>query len=136
MILRKTEYVSVYGPEEDLVDMISSYLELPFNTTCTHHPNGKLLMAIKPNNDHVNQPVFRLSEDVYGTFFITTSGQFVLTGYSVEDIHALEDALHKSTIGKLLIPEGKFAFKDPVLYDFVGTDLDDFLEFMEHMDLK
>lgn len=136
MILRKTEYVSVYGPEEDLVDMISSYLELPFNTTCTHHPNGKLLMAFKPNNDHVNQPVFRLSEDIYGTFFITTSGQFVLTGYSVEDIHALEDALHKSTIGKLLIPEGKFAFKDPVLYDFVGTDLDDFLEFMEHMDLK
>lgn len=134
-ILSKTEYISVYNPVDSDFEHISTILELPFNTTCTHHPNGKMLMAFKPNNDHVNQNVFRLSEDIYGTFFITNTGQFVLAGYSLEDIHKLEDALHKSTVGKLLSPVGKFAFQDPILFDFVGTDLEDFIEFIDLMDL-
>lgn len=135
MILSKMEYISVYDVASDDMEIQNTTLELSFNMTCTFHESGRLLMAFKNHNNHVNQKVFRLSDDIYGTYFITNQGQFILTAYSKESIRKLEDELMKSSVGKFLIPFGKFAFRESILYDFIGSGFEDFLEFMDAIKL-
>lgn len=136
MILNRTEYVSVYEMISEDILPPDAALELSFNTTCSFHSNGKLIMAFKENNDHVNEDVFLLNNDIYGTYFITPLGQFVLTANSLENIKKLENNLSKSSVGPFLMSIGKFAFREAITGDFIGSDFYDFMEFIDTMDLS
>ena len=66
MMLAKPEFVTVYEvllSEEDMENNIGE-LTINFNTIMSEQENGRLFMAFKKNNDHVNSRVFRLSNDV------------------------------------------------------------------------
>ena len=135
MILGRTEYVSVYNIIDDEAEADAA-LELSFNTTCSFHCNGRLLMVFKENNDHVDSNIFVLNNDIYGTYFITPIGQFVLTAYTLENIQLLESKLLEGSLGHLLVPAGKFAFQDGVTGEFIGSEFYDFIDFMDAMDLS
>ena len=134
LILSRREFISVYDVAEDEVPP-SAALELDLPTTCTFYPNGKLLMVFKNNNDHVKEPVFLLNNDIYGTYFITPLGQFVVSAYTAENIRMLENSLTDSSIGPYLDIAGKFTFREPVINEFIGSDFFDFIDFMDAMDL-
>lgn len=134
LILSRREFISVYDVSEDEVPP-SAALELDLPTTCTFYPNGKLLMVFKNNNDHVKEPVFLLNNDIYGTYFITPLGQFVVSAYTAENIRMLENSLTDSSIGPYLDIAGKFTFREPVINEFIGSDFFDFIDFMDAMDL-
>lgn len=142
MILNRTEYVSVYEMKEiaeqlnqgnDTTTGVISF-ELPYASNCTMHSNGQLIMAFKPNNHHVAKKIYRLNDDIVGTVFITGAGQIILTSYTIQDIHNLENYLVDSCTPPVSLV-GKFTFRESLMQDFIDSNFDNFIDFIEFNDL-
>ncbi|MEG0919052.1 MAG: hypothetical protein RSA49_01475 [Anaerovoracaceae bacterium] len=131
MILAKPEFITVYEVNASPEEMANKTLEFSFNTMVRPHETGKLFLKFHDNNDHVKSKTFLLSADVQGLYFITDFGQFIVAAYNATDIRNLEYQLAKNDIGKYLIPTGRYEFKDPVLYDFINSEIDDFDDFLD-----
>ena len=87
-------------------------------------------MAFKKNNDHVDERVFRLSNDVKGVYFLTDFGQLIVSAYSLPDIRYLENKLKASPLAPFLMTTAKYEFKEPVLFEFIQSDFEDFEDFL------
>ena len=87
------------------------------------------------HNDHVNRQTFMLSADVSGIYYLTDSGQLLAAAYDLPGIHALEKDLRKSVLAPYVIATGKYEFKEPVLYEFVESNFEDFDEFIEFIQI-
>ncbi len=132
MMLTKAEFVTVYEvllSDEDMDNNIGE-LTINFNTIMSIQENGRLFMAFKKNNDHVNSRIFRLSNDVKGIYFLTDYGQLIVAAYSLKEIRQLEGKLRLSPLAPFLIPTAKYEFKEPVLFEFMQSDFDDFDDFL------
>ncbi|MCL1982388.1 MAG: hypothetical protein FWG53_04755 [Clostridiales bacterium] len=133
MMLSRPEYVTVYeiisSPEEFDVNLA----ELTSGTLLTVHENGRLFLSFNKNNDHVNRKVFRLNEDVFGLYYVTDYGQLLIAAYNIKGIHAMEKGLRRSPLSSFLVAVSKYEFKEPVLYEFIQSDFDDFEEFLEYI---
>ena len=131
MMLSRPEFVTVYeilsSPEEFDADLPA----LTEGTLLTIHENGRLFLSFNKNNDHVNSKVFRLNEDVSGIYYVSDYGQMLIAAYSIKGIHTMEKELRKSPIAQSIMPVSKYEFKEPVLYEFIQSDFDDFEEFLE-----
>lgn len=137
MILAKPEFVTVYEvllSDEDMNDNIGE-LTINLNTIMSTHENGRMFMAFKNTNDHVNSRIFRLSNDVKGVYFLTDYGQLIVAAYSLSNIKYLENRLNASPLAPFLIATGKYEFKESVLFEFVQSnfeDFDDFINFIKN----
>ena len=112
MMLAKPEFVTVYEvllSEEDMENNIGE-LTISFNTIMSEQENGRLFMAFKKNNDHVNSRVFRLSNDVKGIYYLTDFGQLIIASYTLHEIRYLENQLKASPLAPFLIATAKYAF--------------------------
>ena len=131
MMLSKSEFVTLYDlmmpPEEATVNLIQH----TGNAMISHHDNGKLLMLFNKNNNHVSERVFLLSNDVFGLYFITEGGQLMAAAYNIRNIQTLERELRKSSLAPYLMTVSKYEFKDPVLYEFMQSQFDDFNDFLD-----
>lgn len=133
MMLAKPEFVTVYDilTSPEVFDM--GMMELSMNSMVTSHENGRFYMIFNKNNDHVNKRVFKMSEDVYGIYYITAFGQLIAAAYSIENIHSLERDLRRSDLSRYLALVSKYEFKEPILYDFVQSDFEDFEDFLDYI---
>ena len=132
MMLSRPEFITVYELETDSDDFIDGSLaEITTNAMMTIHENGRLFLAFNKNNDHVDKAVFRLNEDVYGMFYISDFGQMIIASYNVRSIQSLEMDLRKSPLKNYLSMTAKYEFKEPILYEFIQSDFDDFEDFLE-----
>lgn len=64
-------------------------------------------------------------------YYITDFGQLIVSSYSLPGIHALERDLRKSVLAPYLMATAKYEFKEPVLYEFIQSDFEDFNEFLD-----
>lgn len=133
MMLSRPEYVSVYEIIVDPEEFDEKSWDLSLSTMVTIHDNGKLFLSFNTNNNHVNKQVFRLSDDVFGLYFVTDFGQLILSASTLKNIQSMERKILKSPLGHILVPGSKFEFKEPVLYEFIQSDFDDFDEFVEYL---
>ena len=133
MMLSRPEFVSVYEIIVDPEEFDEKSWDLSISTMVTIHDNGKLFLSFNSNNNHVNKQVFRLSDDVYGLYFVTDFGQLILSSSTLKNIQAMEKKILKSPLGHILLPGSKYEFKEPVLYEFIQSDFDDFDEFIEYL---
>lgn len=131
MILARPEFITVYELLMPTEEFNHNLQELVLSTMVTSHENGNLFLAFNKNNSHVNQKVFRLSSDVYGLYYITDFGQLIISAYSLTNIHAMEKDLRKSALAPYLVAIAKYEFKEPVLYEFVQSDFEDFNDFLD-----
>lgn len=131
LMLAKPEFITVYrilaGPEE----FEENPLEFDYNTMITEHENGRMYMAFNNNNDHVNDANYMLSNDIFGVYYITSFGEFIVSASSRESIIKLERSLLHSPVGTFLLPTGKYEFQEPVLLNFVHSGFMDFDEFLQ-----
>ena len=97
----------------------------------TTHDNGTLYMMFHPNNKHAAKQEYRLNEDIFGMYYVSSSGQLLAAAYSLEEIKQLEQDLAKAPVGRNLIPSGKFEFQEPVLYEFMQSGFIDFADFVD-----
>lgn len=133
MMLAKAEYVTVYEvllDEEDLNNNIGE-LTITFNTIMSSHPNGRLFMAFKDTNAHVDSREFLLSNDVNGVYYLTDFGQLIVAAYSLQEIRLMENKLKVSPLAPYLMTTAKYEFKEPILYEFINSDFEDFDDFLE-----
>lgn len=132
MMLAKPEFVTVYEVLLSDEDMESNIGELTVNLDAimSTHENGRMFMAFKKNNDHVSERVFRLSNDVKGVYFLTDFGQLIVSAYSLPDIRYLENRLKMSPLAPFLMTTAKYEFKEPVLFEFIQSDFEDFEDFL------
>ena len=133
MMLARPEFVTVYDilTSPEIFDM--GMMELSLNSMVTSHENGRFYMIFNKNNEHVNKRVFKMSEDVYGIYYVTAFGQLIAAAYSIENIHSLERDLRRSDLSKYLALVSKYEFKEPILYDFVQSDFEDFEDFLDYI---
>lgn len=133
MMLAKAEFVTVYEVllRDDDMDNNIGELTVDLNAVMSFHENGRMFMAFKPTNDHVNSRIFRLSNDVKGVYFLTNYGQLIVAAYSLQDIRFLENKLKLSMLAPFLITTAKYEFKEPVLFEFVQSDFEDFDDFLD-----
>ena len=131
MLLNRTEYVSVYEILADPDEFDERFLPMTNRHMVTAHEAGRLFLEFNPTNEHVDQKVFRLNEDIHGMYFITDFGQLILAAYSEEAIQALERTLQTPGLRQVLLASAKYEFKEPVLYEFIQSEFDDFAEFLE-----
>ena len=132
MMLAKAEFVTVYEvllSDEDMENNIGE-LTINLNTIMSVQENGRLFMAFKKNNDHVNSRIFRLSNDVKGIYYLTDYGQLIVAAYTLQEIRHLENQLKVSPLALFLIPTAKYEFKEPVLFEFMQSDFEDFDDFL------
>lgn len=136
MMTSRHEFVTVFDPLDDEVVMDGDFFnsdttELTASAMVTHHSVGRLFMIFYPHNDHVGKKEYRLSDDVLGLYYVLDSGQIVLCAYERKNINLLEEDLFSSPIGSLMLPIGKYQFKEPVIHDFISSECEDFEEFVD-----
>ena len=131
MMLAKPEFITVYETLIPVDEFASLLAQVPLSCLVTPHQNGKLYMMFHNHNDHVNKQVFLLSADVSGIYYLSDSGQLLAVAYDLPSIHALEKDLRKSVLSPYMVPTDKYEFKEPVLYDYIESDFEDFNEFLE-----
>ena len=131
MMLAKPEFITVYETLIPVDEFASLLAQVPLSCLVTPHQNGKLYMMFHNHNDHVNKQVFLLSADVSGIYYMSDSGQLLAVAYDLPAIHALEKDLRKSVLSPYMVPTDKYEFKEPVLYDYIESDFEDFNEFLE-----
>jgi hypothetical protein len=68
---------------------------------------------------------------VSGLYFVTDCGQLIVASYSVKGIQKMEKDLRRGSLGKFIMATSKYEFKEPVLYEFIQSDFDDFEDFLE-----
>lgn len=130
MMLTRDEYITVFDVVEDAPVFNHNSTSLAARSMVTLHDRGALFMVFHPHNNHVNQPIFRLNEDVLGIYYVSDSGQIILAAYNNEGIRAMEADFIRSGYIKYAILVAKYQFKDPVLYDFITSEFDDFEDFV------
>jgi hypothetical protein len=133
MMLSKPEFVTVYEvllSDEDMEDNLGE-LSISLESVMSRQENGRLFMAYKPNNAHVDNRIFRLNNDINGVYYLTDYGQLIIAAYSLVGIHQLEKRLSKTLLAPFLMPTAKYEFIEPVLFEFINSDFEDFEDFLE-----
>ncbi len=130
MLLAQPEFITLYEIILEPEDFDELMAEATERSTATAHPNGMLYLAFHKNNDHVHKREYRLNDDVYGIYYVSDFGQVLVASYSSQGIRRLEEELRKSPLRHYLLEVERFEFKEPVLYEFVNSDFDDFEDFI------
>ena len=131
LLINRIEYITCYdffADSEAMADGLPNFDAHPFMTT---YEKGKLFMLYNSHNDHVKDPVFKIHEDVYGSYFISDYGQILVSSFIRDNLKEMELKIALSDMGIELVPQGRFEFKEPVLYEFIQDDIDDFLDFID-----
>ena len=130
MMLNRPEYITVYEILSNPAEFDERFLPTAAAAMQTNHDNGRLFMEFNKNNDHVNRKTFLLNEDVYGLYYVSDFGQFIVAAYGLNEIASIEKNLQKGSLNPSLLPTAKYEFKEPVLYDFIQSEFEDFDDFL------
>ena len=131
MMTRREEYTllgELYIDPDDFNNGSTSYTRVSQET---RYESGRMFMIFNRNNDHVAERVYRIFDDVFGLYFITDSGQLLISSFDNGNLKALErDALIYLGHDNLEFV-ARYCFDVPVLYEFVKSGFDDFESFVE-----
>ena len=132
-MLAKPEFITSYDvrlSQSEIDDNIGEFT-IGFNSIMSRHENGRMFMSFKPTNSHVSERIFMLSNDVRGVFYLTDSGQLIVSSNSLSGISELESMIEASPLAPYLSPTGKYEFIEPVLLEFVRSGIDYFEDFLD-----
>lgn len=135
MMLSKGEYLTVYEvllSDDDIEDNIDEF-RVTSTTIMNRHPSGRLFMVYKKTNDHVNSRIFYIHSDIKGLYFLTDYGQLLAVAYNLSDIRYMENQLKEGPLAPFLMTTSKYEFKEPVLFEFIQSDFEDFDEFIHYI---
>ena len=129
--LRRSEYISVYEISGEQKEFDISFSAFSIGCTVSTHENGIMYMQFKPDNNHVEQAVFNLNDDVRAIYFVTESGQMLVSAYTEDAISRAESDIRSSHLRELVFSTNRYKFLDSVIYDFAQSGFDDFNAFVE-----
>lgn len=132
LIMSKPEYITVYDISDAAVvdDLLKRYV---MGAGVQEHLSGTCYLVYHRDNEHVGRRVFWLNEDVYGIYFVSVYNQLIACSYHLDYIEQMEIELAVSEIGEHIDMVSRYEFKNPVLYDYIRGDFEDFEDFIEFM---
>ena len=130
LILIDEEYIMFYKTKADDEYLPPVDFTIPPNSTVSLHSNGQLIMMYKTNNNHVKQRIFRLKDDIYGSFFITDDFQIIISAPSRPYALKLQDYFMATPLYKYMELVEKYLFRGSLLLEFIDSGFDDFEEFI------
>lgn len=133
MKLARPEYVTVYEIMDNRELVLESLEEMYPASLKKTTDTGKMFLMFKNTNDHLKESLYRLNDDVKGIMFVTDEDQLVVAGYTLPQIHKLENELQYSAFGNIVVAIAKYEFKESILYDFMQSSTGDFLHYMEYV---
>lgn len=133
MMLSRPEFVTVFEIIADPDEFDLDFTIFSAGFMMTAHENGRLYMEFNKNNSHVNQRVFRLNDDIRGLYYVSDFGQLITAAYTLDAIREVEQGIQQSAMNLLVLPTAKYEFKEPVLYEFIHSDFEDFDDFLDSL---
>ncbi|MBR5756132.1 MAG: hypothetical protein IKX96_01100, partial [Firmicutes bacterium] len=130
-ILNKTEYVTVYNVKENLESFANRLEDFSLGMTKTLHPTGEMYMEFMPDNDHAENKVFYLSDDVRALYYLSEANQLIVAAYGEDSIRRAEIGVFMSPLRNSVEAVGRFKFMNSILYDYAESGIGDFLEFLK-----
>lgn len=131
LLVNRIEYITCYDYFDDSEELEIKMPDFDAHPFMSSYEKGQLFMLYNSHNDHVRNPVFKIHEDVYGSYFVSNFGQVLVSSFVLANLAEMEMVIALSHDGPQLIPQGRFEFKEPVLYEFIQDDIDDFLDFID-----
>lgn len=131
MMLNRVEYVTCYDIRTTSDDAADTMPQLAQAAFMTPYEKGRLFMVYNKSNEHVKSGVYKLHDDVFGCYFISDYGQLLLSSYVLDNIKVMEKDLSISGLGSRVMMAGRFEFKEPVLFEFIQDEIEDFLDFID-----
>lgn len=131
MLTDRPEYVNVYELSDEAREMDRGLVRILSKSQKTRHETGILYLVFKPNNEHVSQEVFRLNDDVLGTYYFLDTGQVVVQTFDMAYMLKLQLELLLAYGKDKVRLCSKYMFNEPVFYEFVNSYFFDFEEFVD-----
>ncbi|MDO5331322.1 MAG: hypothetical protein Q4E99_01465 [Bacillota bacterium] len=136
MILCRGEYVTVYKILADMEDFDVDFASFSIGTTRTEHESGDMYMDFNPNNDHVEESVFRLNADLHALYYITDEGELLIGTYNIDDMANVEERIQDSIVAVDTILIGRMQFPTEILYEFAQSGFGSFEEFLKTLHVE
>ena len=129
--LLRPEYLTYFEIDGDLDEFDQRLSKAIPKASCKIYDTGNLYMEYNPDNNHVEQPIFNIGDDLRASYYITTAGHLVMAAFTGGGILAAETTIRIHMLDDVLKPLGRFTFTSPVLGRFVESGYDDFKEFLD-----
>ena len=133
MSLSHSEFIMVYTIAEDAEQFTQESTPLVKRSTLVEEEDGVSFMLFRPNNNHVNTSDYKLYDDIFGIYHITSTGQFICSSGNQRDLAMMELDLVFSPIYKFLTLTGNYELNEPVMAQFLSSGYDDFNEFLRQI---
>ena len=133
MLMDRSEFITVFDipdPDENMLDAFNSYVE---NFTETQYENGTLYIDFNNTNNHVNKQLYRINDDIRVMYFMTLSNQILIIGYTHDAVYEAEFRLSLALMPYITVINMKYEFKEPIIYEFMQSDFDDFESFVDYL---
>lgn len=133
MILKRSEFVSVCQIAEPDNRFRRAFAAFTTPFTETQYETGKLYIQFKQNNMHAGNSVYRLNDDMEALYYLTDKNQIVIMGYTSDEAGLAEFHLMSALFHYEIYNENRYEFPEPIFYEFINSDFDDFYEFLDCM---
>lgn len=118
MLLRRTEYVTVFQITIPLDEFDLDYSVMAKDTLISQVPNGLLCTLYNKDNLHLNSRDYMLEGDVYGFYLITPKGELVIMSSEIVKISVMENDLIYGMLASNLELKGRYKFDNQVFKSF------------------
>lgn len=133
MSLSHSEFVMVYQLADDGEALTQDSTPFTRRSSVVEEDDGISYMLFRPNNNHVDTQDYRLYDDIFGVYHITSTGQLICSSNTQHDMALLELDLVFSPVYKSMDLIGNYEFNEPVMAQFLSSGYDDFNEFMSQI---
>ena len=130
MTLSHSEFVMVYAMSDDGECITQDSTPLTRKSSFVEEDDGVSYMLFRPNNNHVDTRDYKLYDDIFGIYHLTSTGQLICSSNTQKDMAFLELDLVFSPIYQKLDLIGNYEFNEPVMAQFLSSGYDDFNDFM------
>lgn len=133
MSLSHSEYIMVFKMADDAEKLTQDSTPFTRRSSFVEEEDGVSFMLFRPNNNHVDTRDFKLYDDIFGIYHITSTGQFICSSSDQRDLAMMELDLVFSPIYKSMELTGNYELNEPVMAQFLSSGYDDFNEFLKQI---
>ena len=133
MSLSHSEYIMVFKMADDAEKLTQDSTPFTRRSSFVEEEDGVSFMLFRPNNNHVDTRSYKLYDDIFGIYHITSTGQFICSSSDQRDLAMMELDLVFSPVYKSLELIGNYELNEPVMAQFLSSGYDDFNDFLKQI---
>ncbi len=130
MIMNCSEFITVYDVAGDSDMFLDAFNEYVAAFTETSYDTGRLYIDFFDTNAHVGKREYRMNDDIRAMYYLTDYNQLLVIGYSQDAVFEAELHITLAMMPNYMRVSRKYEFKEPIIYEFIKSNYEDFNEFL------